>query len=184
MEGQRATYSLMALQQDLPNDLPSWAFEVDVLGGFEDFMDITFDPNALEGLEAEAADEVATGNAPADPELSGAASRDVSHAQQELSAGDPAANPSSANSGVLRKQQKNREAQHRFRMRQRVGLSVAVSIFILMSIARLPLHATLVVCLLGCLQVAVISMLLQLETSSSTSLAGSHTKSRSADCSN
>lgn len=124
MEGQRETYSLMALQQDLPDELPSWAFEEDVLGGFEDFMDITFDPNALEGLETEAADEVGTENAPAGPELSGAASRHVS--QQELSAGDPATNPSNLSTGVMRKQQKNREAQQRFRMRQRVGLSSAV----------------------------------------------------------
>ena len=137
MEGQCTTYSLMALQQDLPGELPSWAFEEDVLGGFEDFVDITFDPLAFEGLETEPDYEVGTGNAPAYPELSGAASGDVS--QQELSAGDPAANPPNSNTGVMRKQQKNREAQQRFRMRQRVSLSSVVDIdpliFIVMSFA-------------------------------------------------
>ena len=121
MEGQRSLYSLMALQEDLPDELPSWAFEEDVLGGFEDFMDMSFDPDELNASNAEAADERAVGNAPAGPEASSSA---AVHASQELSASRPPTDPSST--GVMRRQQKNREAQQRFRERQRVGAISAV----------------------------------------------------------
>lgn len=120
MESQRAMYSLMALQEDLPDELPSWAFEEDVLGGFEDFMDINFDP-ALQGLDVAAVTESSTQNASASQEVSRST---AVHASQELSAGTPPTNPSST--GAMRRQQKNREAQQRFRERQRVRASSAV----------------------------------------------------------
>lgn len=121
MEGQRATYNLMALQEDLPDELPSWAFEEDVLGGFEDFMDVNLDPDTLEGLDVAAATESSTENASAGQEVSRPA---AVHASQELSTGQPPTDPSST--GAMRRQQKNREAQQRFRERQRVGASSAV----------------------------------------------------------
>ena len=121
MGRQRSAYRLMDLQEDLPDELPSWAFEEDVLGGFEDFLDINFKSDALHGLEAEAADEMAIENVSAGPEVSRSA---AVHATQELSASRPLTDPS--NTGVMRRQQKNREAQQRFRERQRVGAISAV----------------------------------------------------------
>ena len=110
----------MALQEDLTDELPSWAFEEGVLGGFEDFMDVNIDSDVLHGLEVETQNDMASEN---DPEVS----RSIPlHASEEISAGKPPSGPSRSSTGVLRRQHKNREAQQRFRERQRVGASSAV----------------------------------------------------------
>ena len=126
MEGHTATYSLMTLEQDLPDQLPSWAFEDDVLGGFGDFTDINLDSETFQEDKFEASDELATVHAPAGPETSVSApahahALEMQPSTHEPSAGRPPTDPSKSISGAMRKQRQNREAQQRFRERQRVS---------------------------------------------------------------
>lgn len=115
MEAQLAAYSLMDLEQDLPDELPSWAFEEDVLGGFDQFIDIHADPPAEGALDV-AAEQTYALEGPSSPvRESRPAAEDV-----DPSSSRPPSGPSRSNVPVIRKQKQNREAQQRFRERQRV----------------------------------------------------------------
>ena len=123
MESFPATYSLMALEQDLPDELPSWAFEEDVLGGFDYFMDVDAPHEAFLEAEASIAGEEASVTASAGASTSG-------HAPltKQPSANRPPSVPAGSNAPATRKQRQNREAQARFRERQRVFAGSALRV--------------------------------------------------------
>ena len=111
------SYSLMWLQQDDPDELPSWDFAADVLGDFEQFLDTPADPPAYD-------DDVATtpGQAVATAESAGPSS---TQPDAEGSAPAPTDRPSryrDEHAGAGKKQMQNRRAQQRFRQKQRVSL--------------------------------------------------------------
>ena len=113
------SYSLMSLQQDDPDELPSWDFAADVLGDFDQFLDTYGDLPAYD-------DDVATapGQAVATAEPAGPSST-----QPDAEGPAPADRPSSyrdEHTGGGKKQMQNRRAQQRFRQKQRVSLAICV----------------------------------------------------------
>ena len=119
MESQDSTHSVMSWQQDLPDELPSWDFSEDVLGGFEHFLDTATlsEADLIPGEVAYQAAQAEEGSAlPAGPSILQTEVAD----QGEIE--DPDSGPSSArlSSPDAKKQRQNRQAQARFRQRQRV----------------------------------------------------------------
>lgn len=121
MESQDSTHSVMSWQQDLPDELPSWDFSEDVLGGFEHFLDTATlsEADLIPGEVAHQAAQAEEGSAlPAGPSILQTEVAD----QGELEDPDSATGPSSSRLSSLdtKKQRQNRQAQARFRQRQRV----------------------------------------------------------------
>ena len=107
MESDSTAYSLMSLQRDIPDELPSWDFAEDVLGGFDQFLDVSSFPQVNEDTSAVRREQAPAAAEPAGPSVSDA---------DEL-----ASRPSSSRSDPDgKKQRQNRQAQQRFRQRQRV----------------------------------------------------------------
>ena len=104
-------YSLMSLQQDIPEEVPRWDYSEDVLGNFEHFADTATGAQAFEGPEAVTAAGLLA-EEPAGP----------SNLQPDP--GGPSARVAGQRSGAAetRKQAQNRQAQQRFRQRQRVRI--------------------------------------------------------------
>ena len=123
------TYSLMSLQQDDPDELPSWDFAADVLGDFDQFLDTRADlPGYDDGVATAPGQAVATAE-PADPS-STELDAELDPTPAAAAAPVPADRPSSSGPPVSRdeyavpdkKQLQNRRAQQRFRHKQRVSL--------------------------------------------------------------
>ncbi len=111
MESDSTAYSLMSLQQDMPDELPSWDFAEDVLGGFDQFLDVSSFSHVDEGTSA--VRRVQAAAEPAGPSVSDADELELEPAH--------ASRPSSSRSDPDgKKQRQNRQAQQRFRQRQRV----------------------------------------------------------------
>ena len=131
------SYSLMSLQQDDPDELPSWDFAADVLGDFDQFLDIPADLPAYD-------DDVTTAPGPAvataepagpssteldaelDPTPAGAGAGAPAPADRPSSSGPPVSRDEHAGPG--RKQLQNRRAQQRFRHKQRVSSALAICV--------------------------------------------------------
>lgn len=103
-------YSLTSLQQDFPDELPSWDFSQDVLGGLEQFMDSASSLASSEVADAEMREAIAAAPAAAEPSTSQAAVGNLSKRASSSLLGGP----------ETRKQKQNRHAQQRFRQRQKV----------------------------------------------------------------
>lgn len=113
MESDSTAYSLMSLQQDIPDELPSWDFAEDVLGGFDQFLDVSNFSQVDEGTFIVGREQAAA--EPAGPSVSDADELELEPAH--------ASRPSSSrNDPEGKKQRQNRQAQQRFRQRQRVRL--------------------------------------------------------------
>jgi len=111
MESDSTTYSLMSLQQDIPDELPSWDFAEDVLGGFDQFLDVNSISQIDESISAVRREQAPAAAEPAGPSISDA--DEPAHASR----------PSSSRSDPDgKKQRQNRQAQQRFRQRQRVRI--------------------------------------------------------------
>ena len=111
MDSEFTAYSLMSLQQDIPDDLPSWEFAEDVLGGFDQFLDVSSFSQLDEGTSAVTREQAPVAAEPAGPSVSDADELEPAHASR----------PSDSRSDQDgRKQRQNRQAQQRFRQRQRV----------------------------------------------------------------
>ena len=102
----------MSLEQDTPGEVPTWDYSEDVLGNFEHFADTATGAQAL-GDPADASFASILAQEPAGP----------SNLQPDP--GDPSGSgrvPSQrGGSTENRKQAQNRQAQQRFRQRQRVS---------------------------------------------------------------
>ncbi len=111
MESDSTAYSLMSLQRDIPDELPSWDFAEDVLGGFDQFLDVSSFSQVDEGTSAVRREQAPTAAEPVGPSVSDADELEPAHASR----------PSSSRSDPDgKKQRQNRQAQQRFRQRQRV----------------------------------------------------------------
>ncbi len=111
MESDSTAYSLMSLQQDIPDELPSWDFAEDVLGGFDQFLDVSSFSQVDESTSAVRREQAPAAAEPAGPSVSDADELEPAHASR----------PSSSRSDQDgKKQRQNRQAQQRFRQRQRV----------------------------------------------------------------
>ena len=112
MDSEFTAYSLMSLQQDIPDDLPSWEFAEDVLGGFDQFLDVSSFSQLDEGTSAVTREQAPVAAEPAGPSVSDADELEPAQASR----------PSSSRSDPDgKKQRQNRQSQQRFRQRQRVS---------------------------------------------------------------
>ncbi|KAL0024105.1 hypothetical protein WJX79_007265 [Trebouxia sp. C0005] len=109
MESDSTAYSLMSLQQDIPDELPSWDFAEDVLGGFDQFLDVSSFSQVNEGTSAVRREQAPAAAEPAGPSVSDADELEPARASRPSSSRDPDG----------KKQRQNRQAQQRFRQRQR-----------------------------------------------------------------
>ncbi|KAL0055425.1 hypothetical protein WJX82_000314 [Trebouxia sp. C0006] len=110
MDSECTAYSLMSLQQDIPDDLPSWEFAEDVLGGFDQFLDVSSFSQLDEGTSAVTREQAPVAAEPAGPSVSDADELEPAQASR----------PSSSRSDPDgKKQRQNRQSQQRFRQRQR-----------------------------------------------------------------
>lgn len=103
-------YSLTSLQQDFPDELPSWDFSQDVLGGLEQFVDSASSLAGSEAADAEMREAIAAAPATAEPSTLQAAAGNLPKRASSSPLGGP----------DTRKQKQNRQAQQRFRQRQKV----------------------------------------------------------------
>lgn len=113
MESDSTAYSLMSLQQDIPDELPSWDFAEDVLGGFDQFLDVSSFSQVNEGTSAVRREQAPAAAEPAGPSVSDADELEPARASRPSSSRDPDG----------KKQRQNRQAQQRFRQRQRVRVA-------------------------------------------------------------
>lgn len=111
MESDSTAYSLMSLQQDIPDELPSWDFAEDVLGGFDQFLDVSSFSQVDRSTSAVGREQAPAAAEPAGPSVSDADELEPAHASRPSSSrGDQDG----------KKQRQNRQAQQRFRQRQKV----------------------------------------------------------------
>ena len=121
------SYSLMSLQQDDPDELPSWDFAADVLGDFEQFLDTPADLTAYDDGVATAPGQAVATAEPASP-----SSTQLDAEGPAPASVVPAARPPSSrdeHAGAGKKQLQNRRAQQRFRHKQRVSLCSLPAVF-------------------------------------------------------
>ena len=109
------TYSLTSLRHDFPDELPSWDFSQDVLGGLEQFMDSASSLAGSEAADAEMREAIAAAPAAVEPSTSQTATETLPRRASGSLLGGP----------DIRKQKQNRQAQQRFRQRQKVQLLLA-----------------------------------------------------------
>ncbi|DBA95755.1 TPA: hypothetical protein ACH3X1_001309 [Trebouxia sp. C0004] len=67
MESDSTAYNLMSLQQDFPDELPSWDFAEDVLGGFDQFLDVSSFSQVDESISAVRREQSPAAAEPAGP---------------------------------------------------------------------------------------------------------------------
>ena len=109
------TYSLTSLRHDFPGELPSWDFSQDVFGDLEQFMDSASSLAGSEAADAEMREAIAAAPAAAEPSTSQTAAGNLPRRVSGSLLGGP----------DIRKQKQNRQAQQRFRQRQKVQLLLA-----------------------------------------------------------